>query len=239
MCFKIKICGVLIEIFHSYGFIRSLCADYIITDGLAPDFSVSVTADDIAAEKAASDEPFSDAVFEATCIHREIVKKLVRYGVILMHSAVISVDGTAYVFMAKSGVGKSTHIALWQRLFGERAAVVNGDKPFFTFADGVLTANGSPWRGKEGLGSDISAQVGGICFLERGEVNSIRRATSAEIVKRLFHQVLLPDDAENLNIFMSFLNRIAATVPFYVLQCNMDIDAAQVAFEGMRKDNFQ
>ncbi len=238
MEFKIEICGVIIQIRHTYPYIRTLCREYV-TSASVVDFTVSTTPEAIEEEKGHTAESFPDGVFEATCLHRELVRGLVKYGVILMHSAVIAVDGKAYVFMAKSGVGKSTHIRLWQEVFGERAVVVNGDKPFFSFVGETFTAHGSPWKGKEGLGRPISLPVAGICFLERGEVNRISPATEGDVVAKLFHQVLLPKDPGELAAFMALLNRILKTVPFYNLQCNMDKSAALVAYEGMRKEAIQ
>ncbi len=234
MSFKIELGGVSVEINHRYEYIKKLCRDYM-TDREAA-FSVSVTDEQIKEERKATDKSFPLSVCESTCIHREISNRLVSYGVFLMHSAVVAVDGTAYVFMAKSGVGKSTHIRLWQECYGERAVVVNGDKPMFSFKDDVLYAHGSPWRGKEQLGEPISMPVGGICFLERNENNIIDPATSEDIVNKLFHQVLLPKNSEDIEMFMDFISRMAATIPFYKLKCNMCPDAARVSYEGMRGD---
>ncbi len=233
MEFKVKLCGVVIRVVHTHAYIRTLCREYVVDDAVPHDFSVSTDEAAMCAERALCTERFSDGVIEATCLHREVVRGLTRYGVILMHSAVVAVDGRAYVFMAKSGVGKSTHIRLWREVFGERAVVVNGDKPFFSFENDVFTVHGSPWKGKEGLGEPMSVPVGGICFLTRGEVNEIRPATGAETVDRLFHQVLLPKRADELAGFMALLDRVVKTVPFYILRCNMDPDAARVSYVGM------
>ncbi len=235
MEFKIRICGAVIKVVHTHSYIRTLCREYSVDDATPHDFSVSADADAIAAERELTEERFPEGVYESTCLHREIVKGLVRHGVILMHSAAVAVDGRAYIFMAKSGVGKSTHIRLWCEVFGERAVVVNGDKPFFSFENGSFTVHGSPWKGKEGLGEPISVPVAGICFLTRGEVNSIRPAEESEVVGRLFHQVLLPKRADELASFMGILDRVLKTVPFYILQCNMDKEAALVAYGGMEK----
>lgn len=232
MKFIIELADVPIEIQHSYGYIRKLCEDYLVTD-IQPTFSVSVSEQDIECEMRMTEYRFSRAICESTCIHRAVTERLVRYGVILIHSAVIAVDGIAYAFLAKSGVGKSTHIRLWRECFGERAVVVNGDKPMFSFANGVLTAHGSPWRGKEGLGANISMPVGAICLLERGAVNRIERAAHSDITAKIFHQVLLPKTAPELDEFMKLLNRIVSSVPFYKLECNMERDAALVAYRGM------
>ncbi len=236
MEFKIKLCGIVIKISHSYNYIHSICQEYLADDTEKVDFSVAASNDAIEAEKEICRKSFPTGVYEATCLHREIVRGLVKYGVILIHSAVVAVDGKAYVFMAKSGVGKTTHIRLWQEVFGDRAVIVNGDKPFFSFVEDKFTVHGSPWKGKEGLGKPLDLPVYGICFLERGLLNCITPATEAEVIEKIFHQVLLPQNAEEQKAFMEILNRILQKVPFYKLQCNTDKEAAVVAYNGMRKD---
>lgn len=237
MNFNIELCGVVIEICHQYGYIEKICRDYI-TKKIAL-FSVYASDEQIEAEMTLTEGQFSKEICESTCLHREIVKGLVKYGVILIHSAVIAVDGEAYVFLAKSGVGKSTHIRLWREVFGERAIIVNGDKPMFSFVGDILTVHGSPWKGKEHWGENISLPVKAFCLLERGNANEIHTVTKSEVLDKLFHQILLPKNTAELAVFMAILNRILNAVPFYKLKCNMEKQAALVSYEGMRKDKKQ
>ncbi len=234
MTFTLKIAGIPIQVEHRYSYIRQLCDDYLTDE--SPFFSIVISDEQIEAEMKRTKGRFSKECCENNCLYLKVINNLLKYKIILMHSAVIAVDGIAYVFMAKSGVGKSTHIRLWQEVFGDRAVVVNGDKPMFSFESDTFMAHGSPWRGKEMLGAPISMPVGGICLLERGEVNSIAPASESDVVDKIFHQVLLPTNTEDLAIFMGIMNRILKEVPFYKLKCNMDKEAALVAYEGMRKD---
>ncbi len=232
MEFCVDLAGIPVRVEHKYNHIRMLCEDYL-TDR-KPMISVSATDEEIEAERTLTNGEFPLSICEGTCIHRAATRALVKYGVMLIHSAVVTVDGEAYVFMAKSGVGKSTHIRLWQKVYGERAVVLNGDKPYFTFEEGVLTAHGTPWRGKEALGENMKAPVRGICILRRGEKNEIFPASSHDAVGQIFHQVLLPQNGEDLASFMSMMDRIIKTVPIYNLYCNMDDEAARVSYNGMR-----
>ncbi len=233
MQFTLQIAGVSIGIEHRYDYIRLLCSDYLTAS--PPAFWVSVTQQQIEAEQAKSFGHPPLYACEATCLHREIVQALLPYGILLIHSAVVAVDQEAYVFLAKSGVGKSTHINLWRQYFGERATVVNGDKPFFSFTQGKLTVHGSPWRGKELWGQNISLPVKAVCLLERGEENRIRPCSQGEILSKLFHQVLMPTDRNEMQQFLELIHRILQVIPFYRLQCNMNQSAALVAYEGMQK----
>ncbi len=235
MEFSIRLVNKNIRIIHRYAYIKKLCVDYLIeeTKDVSYDLEVSITDKDLLEEQKICGYKFSKEICECTCIHREIVKGLVKYGIILMHSAVVEVDGQAYVFMAKSGVGKSTHIKLWMECFGDRARIVNGDKPMFLFDKEKLMVYGSPWRGKERFGENISMPVKAICLLERGSINEIKRADSGLITERIFHQVLLPKSQPELNKFLSIINQIIGRVPFYSLKCDISKEAALLAYEKM------
>lgn len=127
--FCVQIAEVLIAIENRYAFSERLCADYIAN--VAPDecsFSVSATPEEISAEN--SDEgTFSPAYCESLALYRKICTRMLDYDAFLLHAAVVSHAGRGFAFAAKSGTGKSTHVAQWMRALGDDVTVVNGDKP--------------------------------------------------------------------------------------------------------------
>ena len=72
-----------------------------------------------------------------------------------------------------------------------------------------------------------------IYFLEQAKENRIRKAGDREIVDRLFHQVLLPWDPEKLDVFMDMMDRMVSCFPFFVLECNISMDAVKTAYEAI------
>ena len=156
------------------------------------------------------------------------------YDTILFHGSVIAVDGAAYVFTAKSGTGKSTHTALWRRLFGDRAVMVNDDKPLLHVGD-VVTAYGTPYDGKHKLSNKIAVPVKAVCILERAEENSIVKITRSEAYPMLVQQAYRPVDIAAMQKTLSLIDKMADSVELYRLGCNMDPDAARVAYEGMNR----
>lgn len=228
--FKIQIADLCVEIDNRYRYVLRQCQEYL-TDG-EPDFSVHVTEEEIMAERGARN--LSKGYCESICIYREIVRRLPDYRAFLLHAAVVAVDGAAYAFTAPSGTGKSTHTQLWLKHFGERAYMVNGDKPILRWIDGSLYAFGTPWNGKEGLGSKTHCLLRAVCFLERGETNQIRKAKKKDIVERLFHQMIMPEDKQRLTLFLRDVETMIAKIPFYVLQCNISDDAVDVAYSAMQ-----
>lgn len=231
--FVLKLAGIAIEIHYRYAFVKELCKEYEETEPVEPAFTVQVTEAEIETERQSTGYRFSKEICESTCVHRAVVNGLVPYGIFLMHSAVIAVDGRAYVFLAKSGVGKSTHLRMWKEQFGKRAVIVNGDKPMFSFEGDKLMVHGSPWRGKEQWGINTTMPVQALCILERGENNTLTKAAQKDMIGRIFHQVLLPKKEPELSQFLNMMNRVIQEIPCYRLQCTISVEAAAVAYEGM------
>lgn len=228
--FVISLAEKLIEIQNRYPFIERQCKDYIVPGGEV-DFSVSVTEEEIQAEQ--QNGNFSPGYCESICLYRHICEIMPQYGVFIMHSAVVEVDGQAFAFAAKSGVGKSTHLSLWLKNI-PGAKVLNGDKPLYRLEkDGTLTVFGTPWQGKENWGYPGKAKLSAICFLERGEENRIRHANEDEIISKIIHQLLLRGSRELVNRQLAILDQLIHAVPYYILQCNISDEAALLAYRAM------
>ena len=66
----------------------------------------------------------------------------------LFHSAVVSYQGKGYMFLGRSGTGKSTHASLWRRYI-EGTELMNDDNPAVRIRpDGTAMVYGTPWSGK-------------------------------------------------------------------------------------------
>ena len=232
--FCIKIAGIPIGIDNRSSYIEHLCRGYKV-EGELPEFVVSANEEEV---KQSMDcmEKYSYGYIESLCIYRKICLRLSTYQTFIMHAAVVAVDGKAYAFTAPSGTGKTTHIRLWLDLLGDRAKVVNGDKPLFRFVDGVLYACGTPWQGKEHMGENIMCPVQGICFLEQNPENHIRPLGMQEVIQRIFRQLLVPTEENEFNCYWALLEKMLETIPFYLLQCNRDLEAARLSYETMRRE---
>ena len=145
----------------------------------------------------------------------------------------VAVDGKGYLFTAVSGTGKSTHTRLWREYLGDRAVMVNDDKPLLKIKDNV-TVYGTPWDGKHHLSSNISVPLKSICVLERSAVNHIEEITKKQIYPMLIQQSYRPQEGAKLKKLLQLTERLADSVALYRLGCNMDIDAAMIAYEKMK-----
>ena len=234
----LSMADLTIRVTHCYKYLIAFSRGYLAPDtGETPDIDVTVTQEDIAAERARAvsgeSSGFSDAYFESVAAFRLIAERVPAFGRYLMHGSAVAVDGAGYLFTAPSGTGKSTHAGLWRQLLGERAVMVNDDKPFIRVTDNDVWVCGTPWNGKHRLGSNISVPLKGICILHRGETNRIEPATHAEALTALMTQSYRPADLEALSRTLGLIETVLATVPVYSLYCNMEPDAARVSYEYM------
>lgn len=155
------------------------------------------------------------------------------FGGMMVHSSAVVTGGRAYLFTAPSGTGKSTHTALWLQLLGERAFILNDDKPVLRIFPESVRVYGTPWSGKTDQNRNTSALLGGICILKRGAENCIRRATVAEALPVLLEQTqrsLFPIRTESL---LRVLDRLLTVAPVYVLECLPDLAAAELAYRTL------
>ena len=176
---------------------------------------------------------FGDPFLERNSIQRKVAELLLDRDILLMHGSTVAVDGKAYLFTAACGTGKSTHTRFWRQVFGDRAVMVNDDKPFLRIsADGVL-ACGAPWSGKHGLETNITVPLQGICVLERGTENEICPSSVEELLPMLLHQGCPPREEAQLPHYEHLVYTLAQTVHLWKMRCNLDPNAAKVAWEAM------
>ena len=233
---KIRMAELNIEIQNRYPYLERMCRDYL-ADFEKADITVSISPEEIFSEQegsAAASKP-SEGYAEAICAYRAIALQLPRFSAFLLHAAVIEHEGRGYAFSAQSGTGKTTHISLWRRVFGDAVTVVNGDKPILRFIDGKLVAFGTPWCGKERLQTNKSVPLCALCFIERGKENTIAPIDSESAVKRLFSQIIMPHERESVLLFLELLDRMIESTPTYLLSCNMEPEAALIAYRGMNQ----
>lgn len=239
---KYKMADKVIEVTSIHEKVHNYCKDYVTDEPV--DFSVTITPEDIVYEKQRSDSEyayeglplpdFSDELLEETAVYRKIAEKMPEFDTVIFHGSVIAVDGQGYLFTAKSGTGKSTHTRLWREYLGDKAVMVNDDKPMLKITNSGVIAYGTPYNGKHRLGCNMSVPLKAICILTRGEKNSIVRIDKAEAYAMLLQQVYRPQNPLQMAKTLKLVDRMAASVELYKLVCNMNIEAAEVAYNGMK-----
>ncbi len=234
-----------IEIKSLHDEVHKLCRDYV-SDNHEIDFSVETCQEDIVFEHERSEKEdlhegiairrFNEGYLETLAVYRKIAERLPSYERILMHGSALAMDGKGVLFTAKSGTGKSTHARLWKEVFGERVISINDDKPIISLeegGEGGATIYGTPWDGKHRLSTNTAVPLKAICILERAEVNHIKPITAAEAYPMLLQQIYRPFDPVALAQTLKLIDKLSSSVSLWRLGCNMDKEAAQVAYKAM------
>ncbi len=213
-----------------------------LTDAV-PDFSITVTRQDLELEQSSLLEEairegfrvrhFPDPFLERAAIQRGFAEFLFDREILLLHGSAVAVDGQCYLFTARSGTGKSTHTRLWCQTFGSRAVMINDDKPFLALTERGVTVYGSPWSGKHGLDTNISAPLAGICLLERGTENRIEPAAMEQLLPDLLRQSFRPMAPEKEASLIHMVQALAHRVPLWRMWCTKVPRAALTAFYAM------
>jgi len=148
---------------------------------------------------------------------------------VLFHAAAVSLDGKGYMFLGKSGTGKSTHARLWlQNIPGTE--LMNDDNPAVRVkADGTAVVYGTPWSGKTPCYRNISAPIGGIVLLSQAPFNKIVRLKGigayAAVVPSISGKRWDNSIADGLH---ETENALVSNVPVWHLDCLPDADAAHL-----------
>lgn len=237
-----KIGGKIIGVKSIYKEVHDLCREYQYSGNI--DFSVEITQNDIDRERKKSAledkksgipiREFPESYLEILAVYRKIADEMLEYDTVLWHGSVVAVDGEGYLFTAKSGTGKSTHTRLWREYLGKRATMVNDDKPLLQITENGILAHGTPWDGKHHLSSNISVPLKSICILTRSDENYIERISRFAAYSMLLQQIYRPHDPLKMKKTLELLDRITDNIVLYKMGCNMDIQAAEVAYNTMK-----
>ena len=187
-----------------YERVHLRCAPYATQD--APDFVVRITPEDIVRERACSAREDAREGRTPRTVSEEYLEELAVYRQIAERMP------TYDTF-----------------LFHGSAVAVDGRGYLFAAKSG--TGKSTHARLWQQLLGDRLIYVNDV--LRRGEQNAIRPIDAGEAFPRLLQQAYSPQDRAALQRTVALLRGLTERVRLYELSCNMDIEAAQVAFEAM------
>lgn len=239
--------GVPVRIQSMYDAVNKHCEEYRF-NGI-PSFDIYTEETDIDFERKKAQEIYGleqgSAIWtaeelEIIAVYRKFAEKMPEYDGFVFHGSAIAVDGKAYIFTAKSGVGKSTHTRLWREMLGTQAEMINDDKPVIRFEEDVPMVHGTPWAGKESLSKKIAKPLRAICIIERANQNRICEISKRSALPFLFQQAYRPYSRTGLEKTMKLIDQL--DVRFYHLWCNMERNAAELSYRIMseiKEDNHE
>lgn len=146
-----------------------------------------------------------------------------------LHASAVLRAGRGFLFLGRSGTGKSTHSALWMKHIAG-TELLNDDNPVLRIADdGSVRVYGSPWSGKTPCYKSEDAPVGAIVRLRQAPQNRIERLGTAAAYASVmpacsgFRPFRAVADAQH-----ETLAAVVGRVPCYQLDCLPDEAAARL-----------
>ena len=235
--FKIKIANKVIEINAFNETTKKYCLSFLSKE--EPNYVMTMTKEDLENESSNSTDGKVYVNEEISALYRKIADLLVEDNIIVFHSSAVCVNGGAFLITARSGVGKSTHARNLKEFIGEEFKYINDDKPLIKVDDGI-TVFSTPWNGKERRGSDISAPLKAILFLNRGETNTYRKIDNKqEIYIKMISQIYLPKEKAKREKALKIADRLLKNVNFYEINVTKDIESAKMTYEEIIKNEIK
>ena len=154
---------------------------------------------------------------------------------LLIHASVAVADGKGYVFLGKSGTGKSTHTRLWLNNI-PGAWLLNDDNPVVKIEnDGSVMVYGSPWSGKTPCYRNEKAPLGAVVRLSQAPHNSIRRLSGIQAYAALAPSASsMKWDRVMADGLHNTLSGIIQSVGVFHLECLPDADAAFLCHDAVK-----
>lgn len=229
--FCIRIADLNVQLHPLYDTAYAYCQDYVVND-VTPDIVVHSSEEEIQHELSLTPNGAPDMA-DTVVLYRQIGDQLPFFDALVCHGAAIEYDGKAYLFVAPSGTGKTTHVRAWHKVLKDKVKIVNGDKPVLRLSENGVNVCSTPWAGKERWHRNCIVPLGGICLLRRGETNRIQRCSPLEHFDPLLRQMYCPKNGDALDKTFQLIDTILSRVPFYVLDCTISKQAVEVALEGL------
>ena len=160
------------------------------------------------------------------------------YNTALFHAAVVNYDGKGYMFLGKSGTGKSTHARLWLK-YNAGSELLNDDNPVVRIecdenGNCVARVYGSPWSGKTPCYKNEVYPLGGFVMLAQAPYNKIERLRGVRAYAMLVPCIsgkrwerVIADGLHKTE------NALAMNVPIWYLECLPDETAARLCKENI------
>lgn len=158
----------------------------------------------------------------------------ISFQTLVVHASVVLNEKKGYLFMGKSGTGKSTHCDLWIKCIpgSER---LNDDHPVIRMLGDIPTVFGSPWSGKTSCYRHLSAPIGGFIRLRQAVENSIHRLSPLESYASLATSVAAmtwkPEHADKKDEWIQLL---IDKIPCWRLDCLPNEAAAHLCAQTIK-----
>lgn len=146
-------------------------------------------------------------------------------GMHAIHSVSILYNNKAWLFSGPSGTGKSTHTAIWKRVFD--TPILNGDVNLLAIVGGRPVIYGIPWCGTSQTYTTSAYELGGIVILKQSKNNRVVKFEEDEKVINIANRFFSPNwKKEQVAASIEFASALVDEILVCKLECNMEDEAA-------------
>ena len=159
-------------------------------------------------------------------------------GYYALHSASILYRGQAWLFSGHSGMGKSTHTALWHEYVD--TPYLNGDLNLIGKSEEGegYCIYGIPWCGTSGLCTTETVELGGIILLGRDAEDYVEELSPFEQVLRVTQRMISPAWTEQMATGnLEFVEQMAEKAWITQLFCTKNPSAVEVIQKWIDEKN--
>ncbi len=155
------------------------------------------------------------------------------YDTLMTHASVIRYKDEGYMFLGRSGTGKSTHSRLWLNNI-EGASLLNDDNPIIRIVDGKALIYGSPWSGKTPCYKNEVVPLKAIVRLSQAPRNRISRLSALQSYASLMPSCsCMRWDRISTDALHGSVEKVISKVACWHLECLPDADAAQTCHDAV------
>lgn len=184
------------------------------------------------------EEVLEKPFFEYSALIRLASDVLMPGGRCFIHGAVFIWKEKAWILMGPSGTGKSTQYRNLSELYGHEVFCLNGDKPGLEFReDGQIMVYDSPWRGKEGWGTEgVSYPLAGMFYLCQDDCNQIEELPVHDWIIPIYGQFFSSrDSVEKLHFLSRFVEALLKNIPIRQFKNKGDPDSSRLLYKTIRQ----
>jgi hypothetical protein len=164
-------------------------------------------------------------VYAQACIYKNTIS---------LHSSSVILGGKAYLFLGKSGTGKSTHADMWVKAFVDKAKILNDDNPIIRVSSSGAIAYGSPWSGKRNYYNNEGYPIRAIVRLRQSDCNIYHKLSGVNAFTAIYPScsAMRTDKQQNEHLFKTLIKLIDIS-DIGILKCLPNIDAALLCFKSI------
>lgn len=167
--------------------------------------------------------------FGVSGLHRALLRKQRP----VLHGSYIDWNGSAILFTAPSGTGKSTQARLWKECEGSE--IINGDRVLLGKRQNIWHAFGFPNCGSSQICVNRALPIRAIVVLEQGSENRVEQLSVSQKLRSLVSGMAIYHwDERDVQNAVELGAELLSKVPVVKLVCRPDRDAVAVLKEYLK-----